>query len=243
MSVEDKVMGQHIVPREHLRRFTGQDGFLFVHRLDGGEIHPPFKKSPDNVCKEDNYYDEDPYREGSIEHGLKIVEDRGQKAIDEVLLDRGGIPERRDIIGYVSMLVGRSKETSESYRRRNQADLWDAKDDDELIMRQVSVLESFDTLFLHRLDEFRTLELRNSGAIPFITGDVPYAIVRLDPERSERESDILRHMIETESFHFGDSEKIESNNRLVEMMADATRGFAVLCPLFHHCAPSCIMTV
>ena len=78
-------MYQHIVPKAHLERFTGSDGMLQVHRFKDGIIGRPYQKSPSKVSGEFNYYDDNPWLEHSMEKGLKIIEDKGQRAIDRIL--------------------------------------------------------------------------------------------------------------------------------------------------------------
>lgn len=116
MSKEDGRMNQHIVPRAHLDRFTNDKGLLWVCRWNKGEPKS-FRVKPDNVCKEINYYDKNPYDENSTEHFLKRIEDDGQAAIDRILCCgfNGPIPD--ELKTYACVLLERNKTIRSSISR------------------------------------------------------------------------------------------------------------------------------
>lgn len=233
MSKEDGTMYQHIVPKAHLERFTGSDGMLWVHRFKDGIIGRPYQKSPSKVCGELNYYDDNPWIEHSMEKGLKILEDKGQRAIDQLLDHTAGFPERRNVISYIGMLVGRSKEMSQAhdYSSWQHGTFEEPIEIDDIGMRQTSIVNSFDNLFLHDYDEYRCIELWGMNGPPFITGDVPYAITTFDNATVSRRLRELGPELTPENFHFGDPKKIEQNNMTINKLADITREYIVICPL------------
>ena len=233
MSKEDGRMKQHIVPKAHLNRFTDERGLLHVYRIVD-EMHlRVFERSPDNVCCQTNYYDENPFDPRSIERFLKIQEDRGQPAVDSVLEHSNNIAINRKAIRYVGNLVGRSRRLDLARNASNsEGAAPDALTDDDLMLeRQQAVIDSHDRLLLHGYDEFLCLFLWNGGQTPFITGDIPFAIKSLDPLKSNERLSLLLPEIMTTPFHFGDPKLLSKNQRIEEELSDIMRDYVIICPL------------
>ena len=107
MSKETKMMKQHYVPKEHIRRFE-KNGNVNVYLYDENKEINSFVSSAANVCKFTNYYEDDPYKEGSTEKILKRMEDECQHEIDIVQTKSISDANCQILVKYVSMLMNRS---------------------------------------------------------------------------------------------------------------------------------------
>lgn len=146
MSKEDKKMAQHIVPCAHLERFTNNEGLLWVCREDDGRLKS-YRLKPRTVCKQENYYDENPYDTQSNERSFKEIEDLGQISIDRVLSENqnGEIPD--DIGAYAIHLIARTEAIRESITR-SFSKAGNDLDDEEKRMLHAEIIKNFKENYL-----------------------------------------------------------------------------------------------
>ena len=116
MSKSNNVMGQHIVPQAHLKRFANNKGNLWVCRV-GEKGTKSYCRRPRNVCKKDNYYDELPYDEDSVESFNKSIEDPGQFAIDLILEGECDKKNLDNLKKYVCNILERHEASRNSIKR------------------------------------------------------------------------------------------------------------------------------
>lgn len=226
-------MNQHIVPKAHLQRFTDSDGMLHVHRFENGIIGESYLKSPSKVCRRSNYYDHFPWDENSTERNLKKMEDVGQRAIDALLNQTAGIEERMDIIRYIGMLIGRSKEMSQALEEST----WLSEVGiepfmiDHIELRKVSIENSSHSILLNDYSEYRCLEMWNMGGPPFITSDVPYAIITFDNDNvSKRLREIGSKYIDL-VLNPNNSDITMPDQWMKSRLAEIAREYIIFCPL------------
>lgn len=144
MSEEDGKLNQHLVPQGHLLRFTDNQKKLYVHMFTDNQVVRVYRTGTRNVSAEVNYYDNNPYDDGSIENFLRSQEKRGQQSVDKVMESRSGIDVNRRVVRYVLMLLGRTIPFAiSSYDGYTQHE-FHLTDDDERYLRQTSIFETMD---------------------------------------------------------------------------------------------------
>ena len=228
MSVKDKKRYQHIVPKAHLDRFSDKkNGKVFVNKVVEGSVKC-YLKNPRNICGGDNFYDEDPYADDSIESYLKVIEDVSQNTIDKIIDGKNVTSgDQINIIRYVSNLIGRSKAiceveiitpsyfdiTEEQSRRGTLA---------------FGIFSSQDAIFFRPFSEFRCIFLMDLNET-FVTADIPFAAIPLNLGLSrailEKYKDIIMSAPKSDS-------DCQVKNRAGEnMFAELLRNMILACPI------------
>ncbi len=174
MSEETKTMRQHFVPREHLRRFE-KDGKIIVYLYDENKKMRHFTSSAAKECNFVNYYDDDPYLEGSIEKMLKHMEDECQHEID---IAENNITEadRQILVKYVSMLMNRSillGMITDKEAKSSRALGVNGK-----AIQGYSIQKSNESSMFDNLDQMNCIWLTSYGR-EFITANVPVTSLNL----------------------------------------------------------------
>lgn len=94
---------QHIVPKEHLARFSVENKISCFDT--SGKT---YQSTPKKECCINNYYDSDPYSVYSTEESLKHMERVYQPSIDRICNRTANLDDCRNGVSYVSMLWSRS---------------------------------------------------------------------------------------------------------------------------------------
>lgn len=231
MSKESGKLNQHIVPQAHIRRFSGPDGKIFVHRIEKDGNIKVYRTDPKNVSAEYNYYDDaDPYDERSIESFLRGQEKRGQSAVDKLIESKAGFEENRRIVKYVSMLLGRTIPLAYENMGGDRSVPFSLTDNDPQYIRQSAIFESLQKPLLLDIDDMHCTTIRKEGGHPFLTGDVPVTMMSLDLEKDRK---LLEEIGPIPPLPPGpdDTEGNAKALRMIEKLKEIMGNTVVLCPL------------
>ena len=231
MSEEDGRLNQHLVPQAHLLRFTDAEGKLNVHRFtDDGRVKA-YRTGTKNVSAEINYYDDgNPYDEKSIETFLRNQEKRGQPSVDKVLESRSDIHENRRVVKYVLMLLGRTLPFATKRYVGDDPLPYHLTDDDERHFRQTSIFDAMDNPLLQDPEDMLCCHIRKDGGMPFVTADVPLAIMSLDLEKDQRITKDIGTLPPMPP-NPNDPLACEKAERQIGLLREAFRNSIVICPL------------
>jgi len=238
MSKDNGTMKQHIVPRAHLRRFVDKNGFLYVHRLNDIDNIKCFKQKPDKVSCENNYYDDDPYGDFSIEKYLKREEDKGQPIIDGIIDSKLKESDCAPLIRYLSMIVNRSRvirdirDDVESGKTWMKPDNVYLTDNDPIFMQMYGLLWSTDELAGSSLSEYNCVLFKSDGqGQKFVTGDVPFSFIHLHLEEQKLKNELfVKNSVDISSYP-GDPELGIKTQYIRQYLIDSMKGAIIVCTL------------
>lgn len=229
MSAEDGKLNQHLVPQAHLLRFTDAGGKLNVHKfMDDGTVRV-YRTGTKNVSAEINYYDDNPYDDKSIETFLMNQEKRGQPSVDKVLESRADIHVNRSVVKYVLMLLGRTLPFAITNYDCSPPE-FHLTDDDERHFRQTSIFDAMSNPLMQDAEDMLCCHIRKEGDLPFVTSDVPVAMMSLDLEKDLRIGKEIGQLPPLPPDP-NDPAACERVSRQLDMLRDAFRDTILVCPL------------
>jgi len=161
---------EHIVPKEHMRRFFDNRGKITVCRYDG---HTYATSNLYDLCATDNYYDSgDPYSKNSAESQLYEIETELHPEIDKVLGDHFSGVEWHKIMRYVYLLSDRSVHMRDTITNLKEDLNYKSEKDEQ--MRHILTGQKNITLLVKNY--IKITDATNGEE--FISADVP--VVKLD---------------------------------------------------------------